>query len=70
MTQILGQHYEFQVDAGGEGDDGGADGGGDDADEDAANSGEDEVGLGRIVALYCRSCTLYHIHEHIRCLYF
>jgi hypothetical protein len=28
------------------------------------------LGLGRTVALYYRSSTLYHIREHIRCLYF
>ena len=28
-----------------------------------------EIGLGRIVALYYRSSTLYHIHQHIRCLF-
>jgi hypothetical protein len=28
-----------------------------------------ELGLGRIVALHCRSSTLYQIHLHIRCLY-
>ena len=27
-------------------------------------------GLGRIVALYCRSSTLYQIRYHIRCFYF
>ena len=25
--------------------------------------------LGRIIALYCRSSTLYQIHEQIRCFY-
>ena len=28
------------------------------------------IGLGRIIALYCRSSSLYRNHEHIRCLYF
>ena len=28
------------------------------------------IGLGRIVALYYLSSTLYHIHDHIRCIYF
>jgi hypothetical protein len=28
------------------------------------------IGLGRIVALYCRSSTLYQVCLHIWCLYF
>ena len=35
-----------------------------------SESSEDEVVLGRIVALYCRSSTLYLNRYHIRCLYF
>jgi hypothetical protein len=34
------------------------------------STGAPAVGLGRIVALYCRSSTLYQNHSHIRCLYF
>jgi hypothetical protein len=30
----------------------------------------DEVGVGRIVAMYYRLSTSYQIHTHIRCLYF
>jgi hypothetical protein len=33
-------------------------------------SDEVAVGIGRILALYYHSSTLYQIHEHIRCLYF
>jgi hypothetical protein len=34
------------------------------------NSADAKVGLGPIVALYCRSSTSYQIFEHIRYLYF
>ena len=36
----------------------------------APGDGEAGLGLGRTVALHYRSSALYHIHEHIRCLYF
>ena len=33
-------------------------------------AGGRRFGLGRILALHYRSLTLYHIHLHIRCLFF
>jgi hypothetical protein len=40
------------------------------ADPSAGGGGDNEVGLGHIVALYHHSCILYHIQSHIRHLYF